>query len=54
MDRLRFVTGSVVAVKSQSVAENGEVVIARLEDEVTLKRYKRVPVEHQSNRSRGT
>ena len=42
MDRLRFVTGSVVAVKSQSVAENGEVVIARLEDEVTLKRYKRV------------
>ena len=41
MDRLGFVTGSVVAVKAQPTAENGDVVVARLEDEVTLKRYLR-------------
>ena len=42
MERLGFVTGSVVAVKAQSDAENGEVVVARLEGEVTLERYRRV------------
>ena len=41
MDRLGFVTGSVVAVKAQPVAEDGDVIVARLEDEVTLKRYVR-------------
>ena len=42
MDRLGFMTGSVVAVKSQSDAENGEVIVARLEEEITLKRYFRL------------
>ena len=31
-----------VAVKSQPTAENGEVVVAQLEDEVALKRYVRL------------
>ena len=39
MDGLGFVTGSVVAVKCQSTADNGEVVVARIDDEVTLKRF---------------
>ena len=42
MDRLGFVTGSVVAVRSQPTAENGEVIVARLEEEITLKRYFRM------------
>ena len=42
MDRLGFVTGSVVAIRSQPTAENGDVIVARLEDEVTLKRYFRL------------
>lgn len=42
MGRLGFVTGSVVAVKAQTIAENGEVVVARLGDDVTLKRFIRV------------
>ena len=46
MDKLGFVTGSVVAVKTQPVAENGDVVVARLEDEVTLKRYVRKDDRH--------
>ena len=41
-DRLGFVTGSGVAVKSQPTAENGEVVVTQLEDEVALKRYIRL------------
>ena len=39
MNKLGLVTGTVIAVKAQPVAENGDVVVARLEDEVTLKRY---------------
>ena len=46
MDRLGFVTGSVVAVKAQPVAADGEIVVARLEDEVTLKRYVRLDERH--------
>ena len=42
MNVLGLVTGSVVAVKSQSTARNGDVVVARLEDEVTLKRFIRL------------
>ena len=42
MDRLGLRTGSVVAVKAQQVAENGDVVVARIEDEVTLKRFVRL------------
>ena len=42
MNRLGLVTGTVVAVAAQAVAEDRDVVIARLEDEVTLKRYVRL------------
>ena len=42
MDRLGFVTGSVVAVKAQSDAENGQVVVAKIGEELTLKRFMRV------------
>ena len=41
IDRLGLVTESVVAVKGQPVAEDGDVVVARLADEITLKRYVR-------------
>ena len=39
MDRLGFFTGSVVAIRAQSTAEHGEVIVARIGDQVTLKRY---------------
>ena len=52
MDRLGFMTGSVVAVKSQSDAENGQVVVARIGEELTLKRYWRVD-ERQCRASSG-
>ena len=42
MDRIGFVTGSVVAIKSQPTAETNEVIVARLEGEVTLKRFVRL------------
>ena len=42
MDKLGLRTGTVVAVKAQAVAENGDVVVARIEDEVTLKRFVRL------------
>ena len=42
MNLLGYVTGSVVAVKRQCTAENGEVVVARIDDEVTLKRFSRL------------
>ncbi len=54
MNRLGLVTGSVVAVKAQSVAMNGDVVVARLEDEVTLKRYHRADERHVELRPRST
>ena len=46
MNRPGFVTGSVVAVKAQPVAENGDVVVARLDDQVALKRYHRADERH--------
>lgn len=46
MDRLGLVTGSVVAIKAQPVADDGDVVVARFEDSVTLKRYHRVDEQH--------
>ena len=54
MDKLGFVTGSVVAVKTQPVAENGDIVVARLEDEVTLKRYVRLDQHHVELRPEST
>lgn len=54
MNRLGLVSGTVVAVKSQTVAEDGDVVVARLEDEVTLKRYVRNDERHVELRPEST
>lgn len=42
MSRLGLVDGSTVAVRSQPTAENKQVVVARIENEVTLKRFVRM------------
>lgn len=42
MDKLGLRTGTIVAVKAQQVAENNDVAVARIEDEVTLKRFVRL------------
>ena len=42
MNRLGLVTGSVVACRSQSTARTRDVVVARLGDAVTLKRFVRL------------
>ena len=39
---LGLVDGSTVAIRSQTTAENKQVVVARIEDEVTLKRFVRL------------
>ena len=39
--------GDLLAVHSTPVANNGDVVIARIEDEVTVKRLQKGPNEHQ-------
>ena len=54
MDRLGLVTGSVIAIKAQPVCENGDIVVARLEDRVTLKRYHRVDERHVELRPKST
>ena len=54
LDRLGFVTGSVVGIKAQSDAENGEVIVARLGDQVTLKRYFRKDERHVELRPEST
>ena len=46
MNLLGFVSGSVVAVKAQSDADNGQVVVAKIGEELTLKRYRRVDERH--------
>ena len=46
MNKLGLVTGTVVAVKALPVATDGDVVVARLDDEVTLKRYQREDERH--------
>ena len=42
MDKLGFRTGTVVAIKAQRTADNHDIVVARIEDEVTLKRFVRL------------
>lgn len=41
MDGVGFVTGDIVAVRKQPMADNGDVVVARIGDEITLKRFMR-------------
>ena len=46
LDRLGIVTGTVIAVKAQPTAESGELVVARIEEEVTLKRFVQKDEKH--------
>ena len=46
MNGLGLQTGDMVAVKARREAHNGEVVVARLGNEVTLKRYRRLDRRH--------
>ena len=41
LDTMGFTTGDIVAVRHQPHARNGDIVLARLGDEVTLRRYAR-------------
>ena len=41
LDKVGFTTGDIVAVRQQPEAHNGDIVLARIGDEVTLKRYER-------------
>ena len=54
MDTLGLRTGTVVAVKAQQVAENHDVVVARIDDEVTLKRFLRLDERHVQLRPEST
>ena len=39
LDKVGFTTGDIVAVRHQPEARNGDIVLARIGEEVTLKRY---------------
>ena len=41
MDGVGFETGDIVAVRKQPVADNGDIVVARIGDGITLKRFMR-------------
>ena len=41
MDRLGLTTSTLVAIKGDTEPTNGAVVAAQIEDEVTLKRFRR-------------
>ena len=42
LDKVGFHSGDIVAVRRQPEARNGDIVVARIGSEVTLKRYERV------------
>lgn len=42
LDKVGFHSGDIVAVRRQPEARNGDIVVARIGQEVTLKRYERV------------
>ena len=42
LDQVGLTTGDIVAVRHQPEARDGDIVLARVGDEVTLKRYKRI------------
>ena len=46
MDRTGLRDGDIVAVRQQASADNGEIVVARFGDEVTLKRFVRIDERH--------
>ena len=45
LDKVGFRTGDIVAVRKQPEANDGDIVLARIGDEVTLKRYKRIETD---------
>jgi repressor LexA len=47
MKNIGIMDGDLLAVHKTSTAENGEVVVARIEDEVTVKRLKTSPKAHE-------
>ena len=54
MDRLGFVTGSVVAVEAQSTGEEGAIVVARIDGHVTVKRFRRLDARRVELRPEST
>ena len=42
LDKVGFTTGDIVAVRHQPEARNGDIVLARIGEEVTLKRYEQI------------
>ena len=46
MDRTGLRDGDIVAVRQQATADNGDIVVARFGDEVTLKRFVRIDDRH--------
>ena len=46
LDKAGFATGDIVAVRRQPEANDGDIVLARIGPEVTLKRFARTDAEH--------
>ena len=45
-DKAGFASGDIVAVRKQPEANDGDIVLARIGEEVTLKRFQRIDAEH--------
>ena len=46
LNKAGFASGDIVAVRKQPEARDGDIVLARIGDEVTLKRFARLDAEH--------
>ena len=46
LDQAGFASGDIVAVRKQPEASDGDIVLARIGAEVTLKRFERIDAEH--------
>lgn len=54
MNKLGLTDGSVVAIATDQIPKDGDVVVARLGEQVTLKRYKRIDDRHVELRPEST
>ena len=45
MDKVGFASGDIVAVRRQPEARDGDIVVARIGEEVTLKRFQRIDAD---------
>ena len=54
MNRLGLTDGSVVAIATDRIPQDGDVIVARLGEQVTLKRYKRIDDRHVELRPEST